>query len=431
MSAASMTLGSGPRGALFADANFRWLLAGGAVSLLGDQFTLIALPWLVLQLSSDPLALGVTMALISVPRAVFILFGGAVADRYSPRQVLLVGKLAQFALLAVLAAALWAGTLQLWMVHGFALAIGLATAFSYPAGSAMLPRCLPSALIRPANSWLMSAGQLAMLAGPLLAGTLIAMSGPHASRAMPDTHGLALAFGFDALSFAVSAWTVSRLRLNPLPAAAANAAAQAGGVLADIAAALRAFWADVPLRTVCLYFAAVAFFAGGPISVALPVLAKTQLGGSAAALGLLLAANGAGVLAGMTLSGLRPDWRLGTLGTTMLAIDALAGLGFAALGFAGAIWQAMALLALLGLLLGFVRVAVFSWMQRRVPPAMLGRTMSLFMFIIMGLTPLASALAGAALRVLSPAVLFAASGAALVAIVVGGLLLTPIREVDV
>jgi len=425
-----MTLGSGQRGALFADANFRWLLAGGAVSLLGDQFTLIALPWLVLQLSSDPLALGVTMALIGVPQAVFILVGGAVADRYSPRQVLLLGKLAQFALLGLLAAALWAGGLQLWMVHGFALAIGLATAFSYPAGSAMLPRCLPLALIRPANSWLMSAGQFAMLAGPLLAGALIAVSGSHASHAMPDTHGLALAFGFDALSFAVSAWTVSRLRLELLPAAAAAAAAKTGGVLADIAAALRAFWADVPLRTVCLYFAAIAFFAGGPISVALPVLAKTQLGGSASALGLLLAANGAGVLAGMTLSGLRPDWSLGTLGKTMLAIDALCGIGFTALGPVREIWQAMALLALLGLLLGYVRVAAFSWMQKRVPPAMLGRTMSLFVFIILGLAPLASALSGAALRVLSPAALVAASGAALILIVLIGAVMTPIRKVS-
>ncbi len=54
---------TGPdRGALWRNANFRWLCAGGAISLLGDQFTLIALPWLVLKLSNDPLALGGVLA---------------------------------------------------------------------------------------------------------------------------------------------------------------------------------------------------------------------------------------------------------------------------------------------------------------------------------------------------------------------------------
>ena len=42
---------------LLADRNFRWLLGGGAISMLGDQFTMIALPWLVLKLTGDPLAL--------------------------------------------------------------------------------------------------------------------------------------------------------------------------------------------------------------------------------------------------------------------------------------------------------------------------------------------------------------------------------------
>ena len=78
---------------------------------------------------------------------------------------------------------------------------------------------------------------------------------------------------------------------------------------------------------------------------------------------------------------------------------------------------------------GFVQVAVFSWMQQRVPPEMLGRAMSLFMFIFMGLAPLAAAAAGAALRVLNPAALFTASGAALLVIVSVGAVLTPIRQI--
>jgi hypothetical protein len=131
----------------------------------------------------------------------------------------------------------------------------------------------------------------------------------------------------------------------------------------------------------------------------------------------------------MVLASVRPTWRLKTLGTTMLAIDAIAGLAFLPFGHIHATWQGAALLAPLGALGGFVQVAVLTWMQKRVAPEMLGRTMSLFMFIFMGLAPLAAAVAGAALRVLSPAALFTASGATLLVIVACGALWTPIRRI--
>ena len=90
------------RAALFKDRNLFWLMAGGAVSMLGDQFTLLALPWLVLKLTGDTVALGTVLALISVPRALFMLVGGALVDRYSPKGVLMLTKHVSTALLAVL-----------------------------------------------------------------------------------------------------------------------------------------------------------------------------------------------------------------------------------------------------------------------------------------------------------------------------------------
>ncbi|HEU4375941.1 MAG TPA: MFS transporter, partial [Telluria sp.] len=72
------------RAALLRDPNFRWMMGGGVISMLGDQFTLIALPWLVLQMTHDPLTLGLVIAVMGVPRAIFILVGGALVDRYSP-----------------------------------------------------------------------------------------------------------------------------------------------------------------------------------------------------------------------------------------------------------------------------------------------------------------------------------------------------------
>jgi len=64
--------------------DFRLLFGGISTSLLGDQFALIATPWLVLQLTGDPLALSIVLALEGIPRAVFMLYGGVITDRFSP-----------------------------------------------------------------------------------------------------------------------------------------------------------------------------------------------------------------------------------------------------------------------------------------------------------------------------------------------------------
>jgi MFS family permease len=408
-----------PRRELLRNTNFRWLIGGGLLSMLGDQFTLLALPWLVMALSRDPLVLGTVLALGSLPRALFILVGGALVDRHSPKQVLWLTKWLNAALLGLLAALTATGTITLPGVYALTLAIGLATAFSYPAGSAILPQAVPPTLIQPANGMLMGARQLVLLLGPVLAGLLVTAGSDPAL----GPHGLAWAFGLDAFSFAVSAFTLARVQTTAPPSKPPQA------VFAAIAESLRACWQDHELRAMFIYFAAIAFFVGGPIQVALPVLAAERLSGGAAALGVMLAVHGLGMLAGMAVSGLRPHWRLSTLGGTVLLIDAVAAGVFLVFGHVQATWQGALLLLPLGALAGFVQVAVYSWLQKRIAPEMLGRSMALFMFIVMGLAPLASAAAGAALRVLDVTELFTAAALCLLVVVTLGALFTPMRRI--
>ena len=82
--------------------DFRLLFAGISASLLGDQFALIATPWLVLQLTGDPVALGTVLALEGIPRALFMLFGGAITDRLSPRVILIASDVVRFVLAALM-----------------------------------------------------------------------------------------------------------------------------------------------------------------------------------------------------------------------------------------------------------------------------------------------------------------------------------------
>src|SRR3954465_8151293 len=84
--------------------NFRLLWIGEGISLLGDQFYLIALPWLVLQITGSALALGTLMALASIPRALFMLVGGALVDRFSPRAVMVASNFARLVLVGLLSA---------------------------------------------------------------------------------------------------------------------------------------------------------------------------------------------------------------------------------------------------------------------------------------------------------------------------------------
>lgn len=397
MKATAMPPTPDTRQALLRDPNFRWLLSGAIITNLGDQFTLIALPWLVLQLTHDTRALGLVLALIAVPRAIFILIGGAVVDKHAPKLVLMITKFINTILLAVLAVSVLRAQAELWMIEALALGLGLSTAFSIPSGMSILPQVVQPAQLPAANGMMMGLRQVALFLGPLLAGALMAGAA--------DTRGLAWAFALDAFSFALSAWTLAQVRTRPRAGAQTSQA-----VLAAVLAGLRHCWHDRQLRTYFLYFGGVAVLAVGPLQIAVPVLVNNA-GMGAGALGLLSGSHGAGILLGMAASSVWPGRRLRSLGLTMLTCDAAIGLLIMPMGLISAAWQGALLMLLIGALGGYIQVGIITWMQQRVPPALMGRTMSLFMFIYMGLMPTASAATGWFMRFVSLPQLFMICGA--------------------
>jgi MFS family permease len=427
------------RASIKADPNFKWLMRGGIISMLGDQLTMIALPWLVLKLTADSLALGLVIALMAIPRAVFILIGGAIVDRYSPKRVLMLTKYASALLLGLLTLLVMANqpgaslalsgsvaiTLALSpqtmlnLIYLLAFCLGLAQAFGIPSGTSIMPRAIAPELLQPANGMLMGLRQLCMLLGPLLAAALLAIGSD-------SNHGLAFAFGFDCVSFLVSAWTLSKVTLKDLP----PGPAEAQSVLRSVGAGLKMVWDDLSLRMCFIYWGAVTLLIGGSMQVALPLLASQRLHG-ASTLGLLMAAHGFGTLVGM--AGAAKGGKLLNMisfGTLILLVDAVAGLLLVPMGAVQTTWQGMALLATLGLLTGFVQIAVFTWLQRRVPPHMMGRAMSIFMFIFVGLAPLSAAGAGYLLTILSLQQMFAGGGIVLIVMASAAYLLTPMRTIS-
>jgi MFS family permease len=397
-----------PRGASpLANRDFRLLFAGSSISFIGDQFTLVALPWLVLQLTGNPAQLGLVLALMALPRAVFMLLGGAVVDRRSPRRVLLAARGANALLTGVLAALVLAGAIQMWMVYALALSIGLCTAFAYPAGGALLPQLLPPEQLQASNSIMMAMRQVSMLIGPALAGLLVSSgSAPAAAGAAANAHGTGLAFVVDAVSFLFSVASLLAIRI----ASDRESRAPAGSVLSQVAEGIRMLWQDPQLRSFIAYMALVSVLVGGPLQVGLPLFAKTRLSEGAAAFGWLMTANAIGMLLGSVFS--TPVTRLmrGRVGVMVLCCDGIAGLALGTLSAVHSMLAGAALLILTGLLAGTVQIAIMTWLQRRVPQAMMGRTMSIVMFTFLGLGPLAAAAAGGLLKLIPLNELFLGAG---------------------
>lgn len=414
MNTASPALPTSSRNSLFANRNFSLLFGGSSVSAFGDQFTLVALPWLVLKLTGNPAALGIVLAVMAFPRAVFMLLGGAVVDRMSPRVVLLGARAINAICIVILAALVLSGAIQMWMVYLLALGIGLSTAFAYPAGSAILPQLVQPQQLRPANALFMGMRQLSMIGGPVLAGFVIALGAHHhpSAHALPDAHGLGLAFAIDAASFVFSLASLALVRIH----GDFHPPQNKQGVFASIAEGIHHVWSDVPLRAFVIYASFVAVFVGGPIQVGLPVLADTRMDLGAASLGILMTAQGVGMFVGSFLSGFAQRAVRGHLGVMVLCFDGLTGLVLAALSLVHTTYFGAALLFCTGLLGGMVMIAIFTWIQQRVSQEWMGRTMSILMFSFMGLGPLSAAAAGALLKVISLTALFGIAGFTLTAI---------------
>jgi len=369
--------------------DFRLLFAGATTSLLGDQFALIATPWLALQLTGDPMALGIVLALEGFPRALFMLLGGAVTDRISPRMVMLVSDFIRLTLTGLMALAIFTGSVQMWMVYVFALGFGLVAGFAVPAGNSIVPMLVAEEDLQAGNSIIMGSSQLIQFVGPTIAGILI---GNYSTSSL----GIGLAFTFDTVSFVVSAVCLWVMRGGRnLETASGN---QKESVWASILVGVKYLWNNQSLRTLFLILAAVNFFFTGPLLVGIPVLADQYLPEGAVAFGLLMSAFAGGSLIGILLAGILPRPKGKGMSAFLILLLVSFGVSLGLFGFIRSTWLDFALMLLLGAGNGYVAILMFTWMQTNTPKDMLGRMMSMVMLAGNGLVPISQAISGAVIK---------------------------------
>jgi MFS family permease len=261
---------------------FRLLFAGRTVSLLGSAMAPVALAFAVLDLTGSKTDLGLVLAARSLPQIVFLLVGGVWADRLSRHHVMVASNVVSGLSQAVLAGLLLTGTAEIPHLAVLAAVNGIASAFFFPASTGIVPQTVPGQVLQSANSLLRLGLNGTYITGAALGGLLVAATSP----------GVAIAA--DAASYGLAALLLVRMRLP------ASLRLAGSSFFAELHDGWREFRSRTWLWAIVLQFAFVNAAWVAADSVLGPVVADEHLGG-AAAWGVILACQSAGLLVGGVL----------------------------------------------------------------------------------------------------------------------------------
>jgi MFS family permease len=387
--------------------NYRLWLVGGTISLLGDQFYLVALPWLVLQQTGSAVTMGAIMMAGAIPRALLMLLGGAVSDRMSARKIMIAAAMARTICLTVIGVLAWLYILRTWELYALAVAFGVADAFAVPAQTAYMPSLLKREQLIAASSVSRSTAQMTTILGPVPAGFVI------------NTLGAAWAFFVDAISFL---FIIGALwKLSDPPKSQTIRKAMLHSILEGIAYVGK----DLPLRSLMLLATILNFCIAGPVSIGLAYLTKTRFG-SPAVYGIAISAVAAGSLLGALLAGV---WKIRRRGVMILLVSLALGVCLGSIGLLGKVWSIACVLLIMGAAAGMVNIHIGAWIMQRIDVAVRGRVASVLMLASFGITPISLAVAGF-LVAWSVKLMFLLAGGLMVLAAVGASFQKPVREIE-
>jgi MFS family permease len=353
--------------------------------------------WLVLELTDSELLLGVTTAAASLPVLLFTLYAGVVADRMDKRRIIVAAQCAAALIALALALLTDLGHITFGWILLLVLLLGTANAFEIPTRQSFFVDLVGKEDLTNAIALNSAAFNLTRIIGPAIAGFLI------------GTVGIAAAFYLNAASYL---FVIAGLLLIRLPAFWKPE--RTNSVLENMREGFGWIRNNRLPRTLVWLIAASSVLAF-PYVMLLPVFARDILQVGAPGLGALLAASGAGALAGgIALAAIGSRVRRGPL---LLG----ASLAFAALVAAFALSRSftlsMVLLAAAGFAMILNNATVNALLQSLVPDELRGRVMSVYVFMFLGMAPLGSLQAGALARWLGAPLALALSAAALIVVI--------------
>lgn len=347
-------------------------------SLTGTWVQSLAQSWLVLTLTGSPAALGLIGVCQFGPTLVLGLPAGVLVDRLPKRRLLMGTQIAAAVITGVLAVLVATGQVQLWHIYAAAIALGVVSAVDMPARQSYVVDLVGRDALMNAIALNSALFNTTRVAGPALAGVLLAAFGP------------AVCFVLNAVSYLPVIAGLGVMRTLGRPQRDAHVGSAVERLREGLAYARQSAEVRLPIVLAGL----MAIF-GMNFGVWAPLLARDALDIGASGFGLLMSSVGVGSLAGaLTLAfrGRRPAPRVMLaaallFGVLEIALGLVAGLGLPAV-------LAMALMAGIGFAMSTTMAQANTTVQTNSPDHLRGRVMSIYLTVFAGSTPIGAALAG-------------------------------------
>jgi MFS family permease len=355
--------------------NFQLFLSGQIVSLVGTWMQTVAEAWLIYRLTGSSVLLGVLGLVSQIPIFILSPLAGIVVDRWPRRPVIIATQVSSLVLAFTLAALTLTGQIRVWEIICLATLLGTVNAFDVPARQSFLIEMVGREDLLNAIALNSSMFNGARVAGPAIAGLLVAWIGE------------GWCFFLNGVSYFAVIAGLLMMRVGK-----SRAVHDGVSPIEKLREGLRFARHTKPIRAILLLVALVSFMAL-PFNVLMPIFADRILGGGPSAYGTLMGAVGLGAMFGALLLAMRQQLR----GLGIVLSYAAGGLGISLMIFSASRWYWVSLASLT--LAGFAMMTAFTasntLIQAMVPEQLRGRLMSLYAMMFLGMAPMGSLVAGA------------------------------------
>jgi MFS family permease len=366
---AEVKLTAGGKLSVLRNGPFRRYIIGSAISDTGTWMQTMAQAWVMTTLTSSALMLGLVNLCSGLPMLALTMVGGAAADRFDKRKILLITQYVQIVIAVSIGLLIWSGHIAIWQVFIFAALLGVSNSFEMPTLSALVPELVGREQIQPAISLDRSVFHITRMVGFSLAGVVI------------KAFGMAYAFFLNAVSFVALI-----IAILSLPPRAKGTAEEEEKRASGIKEGFRYIAKDAPSLAMLMLIATQSFCIFPILTIMMPLYGRLILHLDASQVGFLMGASAVGSVVGsLFLIGLPRDKRV-----PLMMINAVAVTG-AIFGMSRApsfyIATALMIINSLGLATNFGLCSTI--VQERAPDYLRGRVSGVFMLSFVGIMPFA------------------------------------------
>lgn len=377
---------------LLKNTNFLFLWAATLFSSFALAFFTFSQTWYIAKTLNLEASLGVVFVALSVPRLIFMIVGGAVADKFPKKNIMFYSNIIRAILVATILTWFIVGDVTLYTFALFALFFGLADAFFWSADGSILPELVEKSRLTQANSLTQMTNQASVILGPVLGGILIKFT------------NYETIFSITILLLIVAAILVQKIQFT-MP--------EQQNTDKDMFTSIKEgilYVKESPfLSTFLICSAFLNLFLIGPMQVGFPLFVKNVLHGDSLQFSYLEASVGGGMAIGAVIVGLKNINR--RRGLFCIIMMLLSGVFFLSINFSTVLWQALLAGMFYGITIAMAIVPLMAMIQSTVKEEMMGRVMSLLMLSSMGFIPLSYAFTSIALAIGIPIVTVMKSGA--------------------